>query len=410
MFGMFISPQFIGTDGYLSMNSWEAVFWMGCTLALILMLRGRWTERWWIFFGICAGIGLLNKPSMTFFLIALGLGLLCTSQRRVLFTRWAALGIALMVLIALPNVLWQMHNHWPTLEFLRNGVKERKNVVLNPLQFFLAQFGGMHPANALIWITGVVALLRGRSIKNMRWLGLTYLFFYALMEALHAKDYYLQGIYPALFAAGGIAWEHSFANSHSVARGRIFAFPIYESIIFITGLLILPMSSPVLAPATWVRYTAAMHLHGNKLETAATGPLPQFYADRFGWNEMVTTMVTAYRSLPPGERARACIFATNYGEAGALDLLGRKMEPTLPPAIGIQNSYWMWGTHGCTFDVVIGVVDATPAEMLERYESVQLVGHLDNPYAMPFEHKNIFILRHRRATQKVVWSKFKDYI
>jgi hypothetical protein len=410
MLGLFISPQFIGTDGYLSMNSWEAVFWMACALALILMLRGRWSERWWIFFGICAGIGLLNKPSMTFFLIALGLGLLCTSARRILFTRWAAFGIALMALIALPNLLWQVHNHWPTLEFLRNGAKEHKNIVLNPLQFFLAQFGNMHPVNVLLWIPGIVALLRARSIKNMRWFGLTYLFFYAMMEALHAKDYYLQGIYPAVFAAGGIAWEHLFANSRSVLRGQIFAFPVFESILLITGVLILPMSSPVLAPATWVRYTTAMHLHGDKLETASTGPLPQFYADRFGWNEMVSTMVAAYRSLPPEERDRACIFTTNYGEAGAMDLLGHKMEPSLPPAIAGQNSYWMWGTHGCAFDVVIGVVDATPAEMLERYESVQLVGHLDNPYAMPFEHKNIFILRHRRPSQKVMWDDFKFYI
>src|SRR5580700_3819981 len=143
MLGLFISPQFIGTDGYLSMNSWEAVFWMACALALILMLRGRWSQRWWIFFGVSAGIGLLNKPSMAFFLVALGLGLLCTSSRRILFTRWAALGIALMVLIALPNVLWQMHNHWPTLEFLHNGARGNKNIVLNPLQFFLAQFGNM---------------------------------------------------------------------------------------------------------------------------------------------------------------------------------------------------------------------------------------------------------------------------
>src|ERR1700678_169853 len=102
---------------------------MACALALILMLRGRVSERWWIFFGICAGLGLLNKPSMTFFLIALGLGLLCTSSRHILFSRWAALGIALMLLTALPNVLWQMHNHWPTLEFLRNGAQGNKNIV-----------------------------------------------------------------------------------------------------------------------------------------------------------------------------------------------------------------------------------------------------------------------------------------
>jgi len=401
MFGMFISPQFIGTDGYLSMNSWEAVFWMACALTIILILRGRFSERWWIFFGVSAGLGLLNKPSMTFFLVALGLGLLCTSARRVLFTRWTALGIALMVLIALPNVLWQVHNHWPTLEFLHNGAARGKNIVLNPLQFFLAQFGNMHPVNALLWITGIVALLRGRSIKNMRWLGLTYLFFYVLMDALHAKDYYLQGIYPAMFAAGGIAWEHLFANSRSVMSGRTFAFPVLESIMLITGLLILPMASPVLTPATWVRYTAAMHLHGDKMETMSTGPLPQFYADRFGFNEQVDGVLDAWRTLSPEDRKRVCIFGSNYGEAVAIDL---------PPALSGQNSYWMWGMHGCDTNVVIAVISDKPEEVAQKFESVQIIPHADNPWEMPFERrKTIYILRQRRPSSPVDWAGERFY-
>jgi Dolichyl-phosphate-mannose-protein mannosyltransferase len=410
MFGLFVSPQFIGTDGYLSMNSWEAVFWMACTLALILMLRGRCSERWWIFFGICGGIGLLNKPSMRFFLIALGLGLLCTSSRRILFSRWAALGIALMVLIALPNVLWQIHNHWPTLEFLRNGAQGNKNIVLNPLQFFLAQFAGMHPVNVLLWIAGIVALLRERSIKNMRWLGLTYLFFYMMMEALHAKDYYLAAIYPAMFSAGGIAWEHRFATSRSVMRGRIFAFPVFESILFLTGLLILPMASPVLPPATWVRYTTAMHLHGDKMETLSTGPLPQFYADRFGWNEQVSGVLEAWQSLSPDERKRVCIFGSDYGEAGAIDLLGHMRQPDLPPALSGQNSYWMWGIHGCDTSLVIAVISDTPEDVGKKFASVQIIPHADNPWEMPFERrKKIYILRNRRPEAKFDWRDERFY-
>ena len=121
MFGLLCCPQYIGTDGYLSMNSFEPVFWSFCLLAIILIQRGYSARLWWTLFGISAGVGLLNKPSMAFFLVALGIGLLCTPQRRLLFTRYAALGIALLLLFALPNVLWQVHNHWPTLEFLRNG-------------------------------------------------------------------------------------------------------------------------------------------------------------------------------------------------------------------------------------------------------------------------------------------------
>lgn len=410
MFGLIVCPQYIGTDGYLSMNSFEPVFWMTCVLALVLMLRGYSQRLWWIAFGLAAGVGLLNKPSMAFFLVAVGLGLLATRQKRVLFSRWAAVGIALLIAIALPNVLWQIHNHWPTLEFLRNGQVRHKNLVLGLGKFFLAQFSMLHPVNALLWITGVISLLRAKSIRDGRWLGVAYLLFFAIMFKMHAKDYYLAAIYPALFAAGAIAWERRFAGSRAVQRDRIVAFPVFEAVLLVTSLIILPMSSPVLRPAAWVRYTTALHLHGDKLETASTGPLPQFYADRFGWDELTTDVVSTYRSLTPEDQRRVCIVVNNYGEAGAIDLLGHKMEPSMPPTVANQNSYWMWGTHGCSWDVVIAVSDSPPADFADRYESVQVIGRLDNPYAMPFEHKYVYLFRRRKPAMKVVWADWKDYI
>lgn len=410
MSGLLVCPQYIGTDGYLSMNSFEPVFWMTCILALILMLRGHSQRRWWILFGLSAGVGLLNKPSMAIFLVAVGLGLLLTSHRRLLFSRWAAVGIALLLVIALPNVLWQIRNHWPTLEFLHNGQTEHKNIVLNPMQFFLAQFLNMHPVNALLWITGVVSLLRAKSIRDGRWLGVTYLLFFAIMFKLHAKDYYLAAIYPALFASGAIAWEHRFANSRAVQRNRIIAFPVFEAILLVAGLIVLPMSSPVLRPDAWVRYSTALHLQGDKMETAANGPLPQFYADRFGWDELTTKVVLAYQSLSPDERSRACIWGSNYGEAGAVNLLGPRLEPQLPEAFSSHNNYWIWGTHGCSWDVVIGITDTPPAELAKSYDSVQIAGHIDNPWAMPYERRNIYILRHRKRSMPINWTEWKAYI
>ena len=225
MIALICCPQFIGTDGFLSMNSFEPMFWMSCVLALLMMLRGRSQALWWSVFGVSAGAGMLNKPSMVFFLIALGIGLLCTPQRRLLFTQWAALGIALLILIPVPYLLWQWHNHWPLLEFLENGRRHGKNVIVPILPFTMTQILDMHPVNALIWITGVVALLRGKSIMRARWLGITYVAFFALMFAMHAKDYYLAGIYPAMFAAGSVAWEHRFAASASLQENRVFAVP-----------------------------------------------------------------------------------------------------------------------------------------------------------------------------------------
>lgn len=410
MFAVIACPQFIGTDGFLSMNSCEPVFWMTCVLAIVLMLRGYSQRTWWIVFGIAAGVGLLNKPSMAFFLVAVGLGLLLTKRRRVLFSPWALAGIALLILIPLPNVLWQIHNHWPTLEFLRNGQIRHKNIVLGPVKFFLAQFATMQPVNSLIWIAGVVSLLRAKSMRDGRWLGIAYLAFYALMFQMHAKDYYLAAIYPAMFAAGGVAWERRFAASRAVQRNRLVAFPVLESVLLVTSVIILPMSSPVLRPGTWVRYTKALHLHGDKMETAATGPLPQFYADRFGWQQEVDIVAKTYQSLTLQEQQKVCIFGSNYGEAGAIDFLGRREGLHLPPALSGQNNYWLWGTHGCDVNLVIAVIPDTPEEVAQKYESVTIVGVMDDPYAMPFEHKNIYLLRGRRTSAPFDWRDERFYI
>jgi hypothetical protein len=413
MFGVIVCPQYIGIDGNLSMNSFEPVFWMTCVLAVLLMLRGDSQRLWWLVFGLSAGVGLLNKPSIIFFLVAVGLGLLLTPQRRVLGSWWAAGGLALTIAIVLPYVHWQIHNHWPTLEFLRNGARGHKNTVLGPVQFLLTQLLNMQPVNALIWVPGVVALLRARSIRDGRWLGLAYVLFFVMMMALHAKDYYLAAIYPACFAAGGVAWERRFSASRGVRLKRIVAFPVFEGVLLATSVIVLPMSSPVLRPAAWVRCATALHLHGDKSETAATGPLPQFYADRFGWEQEVGLVLEAYRALSPEDRQRVCLFASNYGEAGAIDFLGARLgaegDLRLPPAMSGHNNYWLWGTHGCDPDVVIAVIGDSPAAVATKYRSVEIVGRMDDPWAMPVEHRNVYLLRGRRATAPFDWADERRY-
>jgi Dolichyl-phosphate-mannose-protein mannosyltransferase len=417
MIGVLFAPEFIGLDGFLSMNSFEPVFWMTCVLSLLVIQRGYSPARWWTIFGVSAGLGLLNKPSMTFFLIAVGLGLVFTKARRLLFSRWTAIAIALMVLIALPNVLWQVHNHWPTLEFLRDGQLRHKNVLLKPLPFFGAQVLMLNPLSTFLWITGVVSLLRARTVSFARWLGLTYIFFFAIMLALHAKDYYLAPIYPALFSAGALAWESRFLRERPDGT-RAFGWPVLalETVLVVTGALLLPLAAPVLAPDTWVRYATNLHLKdgGSKTETAATSELPQFFADRFGWQQLSDQIVATFRTLPASDRAKVCVFTDNYGEAGASDFLGRRIEPSLPPAISGHNSYWLWGPRGCDGQLVIAYVDDTPEKLQQFYEQVTVVGGITDRLAMPFEHKNLYLLRGLKGPSPLApgpqWLKQKDYI
>jgi len=412
MLGILLAPQYLALDSFLSMNSCESIFWMSCVLALILLLRSPLNgiaPRWpWIFFGIAGGIGLLNKPSMTFFLIALLFGLLLTPQRRILFSRWAAVGIALLILIALPNLLWQIANHWPTLEFLHNGRVENKNISLGPVPFLLTQILNLGPLTVFLWVPGLVWLLRNPGAKTFRWLAYTYFLFLAAMMALHAKDYYVVPIYPVLFAAGAIAWEQRFANRRTVKAGRALAFPVYEATLTLAGLFVLPLAIPVMTPSTWLAYTKATHLYklSGNTENASSGPLPQFYADRFGWQEEVDQVTRAFHSLSPEDQRKVSIFASNYGEASAINLLGHG----LPTAISGHNSYWLWGPGGATGEVMIVINGATPEEMRKYYGSVEIVGRMDHPLSMPFEHRNIYLCRNRVKNTAADWKDFKHYI
>ena len=404
MIGVLIAPQYLGTDSYLSMNSFESLFWMTSLLAVILMLRGA-GERLWLLFGVSAGVGLLNKPSMTFFLVALLAALLLTPQRRLLFSQWAIIGVAVMILIALPNLLWQIHHHWPTLEFLMNGRIENKNVKLAPLPFIAAQIKNLQPLSILIWGIGLVWLLRR---KNRRWLGLTYLLFLAIMMALHAKDYYVAPVYPFLYAAGGIAWENHYARSKRVLQNRFFAFPILETVLLVCAVILLPLSFPVSSPRAWLTYTKTMHLYNPNAnsENSPSGPLPQFYADRFGWQEEVDQITRVYQSLSLADKAKVGITCSNYGEAGAINFLGHG----LPVAVSGQNNYWLWGPQRYTGQVIIAVSGNTPEEMRETYDSVEIVGRMDHPFSMSFEHRNIYLVRGRHKNLTSDWDTFKHYI
>ncbi len=166
-------------------------------------------------------MGCWNKPSMAFFLVALLAALLLTPQRRLLASRWAAAGVALLIVIASPNLLWQVHNHWPTLEFLHNGRVLHKNVELGPIDFMLTQIKNLHPLALFVWGAGLIWLLRSHAY---RWLGLMFVFFLAGMMVLHAKDYYVLPVYPILLAAGGVAWESSALRSSRVSQNRALAF------------------------------------------------------------------------------------------------------------------------------------------------------------------------------------------
>jgi hypothetical protein len=125
--------------------------------------------------------------------------------------------------------------------------------------------------------------------------------------------------------------------------------------VAIFAILLAPLVMPILSPQALINtYGASTTASDNGgVAGSETGPLPQNQEDRLGWDKMVATLAKLYNSLPADERSQACIFTTDYGQASAINFLGKNLG--LPQAISGHNNYYIWGPSTCTGQVIITV-------------------------------------------------------
>jgi len=395
-----IAPAVLGSDGILTMNAFEPLFWMGCAYLLIRLIKTEDTKLW-IWFGVLAGFGLENKYSMLIFGGGLVLGLSLTSERRLLASRWLWVGGAVAFLIFLPNLIWNFQHHFPFLELQANIRANGRDVRLGPLAFFQQEILSMNPLALPVWARGLWFYFFTKAGKPFRALGWAWVFTAAVIVVLSPRVYYLFPAFPLLFAAGGVLLEQT------LARPRLAWLKFgYPALLIVSSALLAPLALPLLRPETYIRYTKAIGLEQPRIENHRLGPLPQIFADQFGWEEMAATVARVYNSLPPDVRARTAIFAQTYGQAGAIDLFGPKYG--LPPAISGHQSYFLWGPRGYTGESMI-VMDDKQEDLEPLFTSVKEVARVEHPYSMPYQHFDVFYCQGMHPPLGELWPRVKRW-
>src|SRR5260370_6038961 len=370
-----IAPQYLSNGSLLGTNCLEPNLWMGCAYFAILAIK-RNHPRYWLWFGVFAGLGMGEQYSIALLGLGIVVGLLVTVQRRVFGNRWIWLGALAALLIFLPNLRWNIHYHWPFLELMRNIKAEGRDVVLGPLQYFFQQTLLVHPLTAPIWITGLLALFFSWQLKSYRFLGWTYLLCYAVLFALHGKNYYLAPIYPMLLAAGAVVIESAVEQPR-----RTWLKPAIIIILLASGAHLMPVVVPVLSPDGFIAYMKYLPFRLPGMEHShASATLPQWYSHQFGWQEIVAETAQAWDRIPAEERHDCGIFAQDYGQAGSIDFFGPRYG--LPHALSGHQTYYLWGPQGYSGNCMIVLDDEI--EVLEGlWEHVESVGRsAGNPDAL----------------------------
>jgi hypothetical protein len=392
------APIFLGINSLLTMDSFEQLFWALGSWILVRIFREN-RPGLWLAFGLVAGISLTDKISFLYFGLALIVGLLLSPQRSE-FRRWqlwAGGGIALAFLV--PYVVWNAARGFPTVEFLGNYGS--KLAPTGPLEYLLQQIMIMHPFTLPVWLAGLAFffLPAGKPYRPLGWM---YLVLLAVFTIQNAKFYFLAPYYPVLLAAGGYQAERFFAR-----RSLGWARTASLAAIGLGGLAMAPAAMPLL-PVEWeIRYQAVVSRFVNaNSEAGGSGDLPQSLADQFGWAELADSFAGYYDRLSPEEKAKACIFASNYGEAGALEFFGPARG--LPPVISGHNSYYLWGPGGCTGEVILYMGGASPSELQLSFDSVEYVGRTHCEHCMPYENdRSIYLCKGIERPLEEIWPEVK---
>jgi hypothetical protein len=165
-----IAPVFLAFSHLFTMNAFDPFLW---TLIACLVVRIAKTgnQRLWLAVGLLAGITILNKYGIIFWLFGLFAGILLTPLRQSLNQRWIWLSALLAAAIALPNFLWQLQYRFPFLELMLNVRRSGRDISLPPLEFLRAQAEMLGYAAPVLVLFAIAFFFsrQGRPFRILGW-------------------------------------------------------------------------------------------------------------------------------------------------------------------------------------------------------------------------------------------------
>jgi 4-amino-4-deoxy-L-arabinose transferase-like glycosyltransferase len=371
--------------------SFDYLCWVLAVFFVVKLLKTE-DPRWWLAIGAAIGFGLQTKYTMAFFALAIALAALLTDARRYFKSRWLWYGVALSILIFLPNLIWQACNHFISLDFLR--YIHARDVRIGRADNFLPQQLELTLGGFFLFLAGLYFTLFTRDGKRFRMLAWMYAIPLAIFLIAKGRAYYLAAAYPMLYAAGSVWLERKLSRASEVARSTIRAI---VCVVLVADIVVVAAVAVPVAPAgsDWAKRAMALN---------------EDFREEIGWPELVESIAQVRDSLPNEDRASLGILAVNYGEAGAVNLYGP--QHGLPRAISGVNSFWQRG-YGDPPPETLIVVGADLDDLQGEFASCHLAARVWNRLGVRNEetrgHPSIFVCRQLLKPWPQFWRDFRYF-
>jgi len=369
--------------------------WSVLIAYLVIRLLKSEDPRWWIPIGVVIGLGMMTKYTMVMFVAGLVGGVLLTDARRYLKSAGAWLwgGVALSLLIFLPNLIWQIQHNFISLDFLSSiharDVEIGRAASYIPEQFF----SNANPFALTIWITGLIYYFKGEAGKRYRLIGWMYVIPFFIYLFTQGRAYYLAGAYPMLIAAGAVVWQNKLEKLPEQKAQVNLRITWTEMAL---GALLGAFLALPIAPINSAWWNVVSKVHDT-------------FTEQIGWHDMIKTVADIYDNLPEEEKARAGILTQENDEAAALNLYGP--EYGLPKAISGSDTFWLRGPGNPPPETLI-ILGYTGEEVYPAFEQCTVAGQITNSYNVDNDLRNppgIFVCRNPRWDWTELWKRVKRY-
>ena len=369
--------------------AFDQLFWTLGFYYLIKFLNSE-NKQYLVLIGLTLGIGLMNKYTMLIWALGVFLGMIFYQKGSIFKNKWWYISGLLSLLIIMPNIIWQLQNNWPLLRHMQE-LNESQLSQIAPFEFGLNAL--KHPLTIIVSLFGLYYLFNSKEYKAV---GIAAAIIFMSMWLLQAKSYYVYGLYPVLFAAGSVQISRYLANKKP--------FWLYGIAVLLLLPVIdrLPYLTPILPIDSFVDYADLKEDENGRII------LTSDYADMFGWEEQVQLVNSVYQSLSKEEQQNCVIWAENYGEAGALKILGKKYR--LPNPISRHGSFWKWGYQNTDAAVWISLGNEK-GSVESIFEEVELIKIIHHKYAIGEENGiPLYLCRKPKVAIAAWWKAYEPYI
>jgi hypothetical protein len=368
----------------LATTTMDLVVWpLICLFVTRALLRAE--SGWWLWAGVVVGLSTYNKLLVALLVIALFTGVLSVGPREVLRSGWLGAAVVVAAVLALPNLLYQMTHSWPQLT-MAHALSDNNaaDVRIQMWPYLVVLLG---PPLVPIWVAGLVALWRRPQWRPVRFF--VPAFGVLLLETFvgGGQFYYPIGLLAVVFAAGCVPAAEFLARSRPWRVAAIASIAVNACVSAVIGLPVLPVSA---------------------LPNSPVPDINMAVGDQIGWPEYVDQVVAVYRRIPPTELPRTAIFASNYGEAGALFHYGPSAG--LPRPYSAQNQLYFDARPPADTTTLVVVGGELPT-VREQFRSCTVLATLHDESGVDNEEEGqpVAVCRQPKQNWPTIWRALLHY-